>query len=171
MCCLVGNVNAEETEVLGNIDTPISNQIYELSEEMIISGWSLDTTGIESVNIYIDGKEIGTAEYGMERKDVLKEYPDMNNSLNSGFQYVIKLEGMSLGVHELSVKIINVNSEELILPSNVLFNIVNTEESTENSIEITDTMKKKINYIWIYSGLGLVIILLLFLVIRQNRRQ
>lgn len=74
------------------LDEPKANKtIY--NHIMRIAGWAIsDTQPIERVEIYQDGKYIADAEYGQERRDVQKAYPNISESAFSGFLYYLRTD-------------------------------------------------------------------------------
>lgn len=83
------------------LENPVNN--HNLTGDLFVKGWAIDKNGIDSVEVFIDGKSLGNATYGVERKDVQSKYPAYPNSLYSGFTKEIK--GISNGSHSLKVVI------------------------------------------------------------------
>jgi ADP-heptose:LPS heptosyltransferase/GT2 family glycosyltransferase len=50
-----------------------------------IGGWAVARVPIEGVDVLLDGKFIGTANYGAHRPDVERAWPEYGNALRSGF--------------------------------------------------------------------------------------
>ena len=63
---------------------------------LYVQGWILSENGIKSITAYIDNKEIGQLNYGKERKDVGKIYPEYGNS-NCGFAENLDISNISEG--------------------------------------------------------------------------
>ncbi|HKD16255.1 MAG TPA: hypothetical protein VKG23_00200, partial [Thermoanaerobaculia bacterium] len=76
-------------------------------------GWALDDTSVDHVDFLIDGQIVAgsvgsgapsTAIYGITRPDVQAAFPNVPNSLNSGFQANIDSTALVNGIHILSVR-------------------------------------------------------------------
>ncbi|MCC6544059.1 MAG: radical SAM protein [Nitrospirae bacterium] len=66
-------------------------------------GWAISITGIGSIEVYVDGRHLLRAEYGLQRDDVALIYPDINNSSCSGFRFYINTLVLIDGIHEVSI--------------------------------------------------------------------
>ncbi|ANZ99219.1 hypothetical protein BFC22_03470 [Carnobacterium divergens] len=89
-----------EIKILSNIESPTDNS--KVHGKIKVSGWVVATEKINQVDIKIDGKIIGQAEYGKYRPDVNEVYPKFNEP-NGGFEYQLNLESMSPGKHTLTI--------------------------------------------------------------------
>ncbi|HKA37076.1 MAG TPA: Ig-like domain-containing protein [Thermoanaerobaculia bacterium] len=89
----------------GAVDSPASNQI-EVSGSFQVSGWAADDSGnIDHIDILVDGNVVaGAAQYGLPRPDVFALYPDVPNSLNSGFVANIDTTAFVNGIHTIAVR-------------------------------------------------------------------
>src|SRR5262249_51641062 len=89
----------------GAVDSPASNQI-EVSGSFQVSGWAADDSGnIDHIDILVDGNVVaGAAQYGLPRPDVFALYPDVPNSLNSGFVANIDTTAFLNGIHTIAVR-------------------------------------------------------------------
>ncbi|MDV3425938.1 MAG: Ig-like domain-containing protein [Bacillota bacterium] len=103
--CSIYKINAEETSKL-YIDYPKASQVYD-NTDISISGWALDKSGINSVEIYKDGTKIGSAQYGIYRPDVNKVFPGYPSENNSGYKFILSRNNVSGGTHTIKVKAIN----------------------------------------------------------------
>ena len=72
------------------IDTPEANTTVKNSD-VIVSGWALNSAGTKQVNIYLNNKHLGTAQYGSERNDVNRAYPGYPSAMME-----VKLEAVNL---------------------------------------------------------------------------
>ena len=96
----------------GALDSPASN--LELSGSFPVTGWAVDDSGvIDHIDVLVDGRvvagavgtgQVGTAQYGLPRPDVFALYPDVPNSINSGFVANIDTTAFVDGVHTVSVR-------------------------------------------------------------------
>jgi len=87
-----------------NVDSPVQNQ--KISSNNTISGWALNASGINYVNIYLDGSWKGTAKIGLSRTDVANAYQGYTGASTSGFSYNLAVDtnSISTGVHKLEVR-------------------------------------------------------------------
>ncbi|MFS0821597.1 Ig-like domain-containing protein [Bacillus sp. 1P02SD] len=93
----------------GYIDLPINNSTVE--GETLIKGWFLDPIGIPKIEVMVDGKSMGEAQYGDERLDVGKAFPEYQNN-NSGYNFLLNTKSFSNGKHTLTIRRIGVNGEQ-----------------------------------------------------------
>lgn len=63
--------------IICNLDLPLANSRNDLHLELY--GWALSNKGtIERIEVFIDGKRLGEAEYGLDRPDVAAALPEFN---------------------------------------------------------------------------------------------
>jgi beta-N-acetylglucosaminidase len=87
-----------------NIDSPVNNSY--ITNSVTISGWSLNTSGVKSVQVYINGNKVGNAATGIERDDVNSAFNKSGvykNGLNSGFSLKINTSTYSPGNYTVTV--------------------------------------------------------------------
>lgn len=94
-------VNVQNLPARGSIDTPRNKSA--IKGQSAVQGWFLDVRGVSKVEVLVDGKTMGTAQYGLARPDVAKVYPDYQNS-NSGYQFTLNTLHLANGQHTLAVK-------------------------------------------------------------------
>ncbi|AGK95923.1 Ig-like domain-containing protein [Clostridium pasteurianum] len=87
--------------VIGCIDTPSEGQA--ISGSSMINGWFLDSTGVNKIEVLVDGTVVGTASYGDGRLDVSKVYPSYNN-VNSGYHYNLDTTKLKDGRHTIVIR-------------------------------------------------------------------
>jgi len=97
----------------GNIDSPSDSQTG-ISGSFPVSGWVADDSGtIDHIDFLVDGRIVAgavgrglpsTAIYGLPRPDVFAVFPDVPNSLNSGFLANLDTTAFVDGVHVISVR-------------------------------------------------------------------
>lgn len=87
------------------IDFPTTNSIKLKNENLEINGWIFNSSGIEMVNIYLDDKLLGTANYGIHRVDVLSAYPSYNNAEYSGFEFNHPSDNIEFGTHTIRIEV------------------------------------------------------------------
>jgi hypothetical protein len=89
----------------GRIDLPTPDQWA--TGELIVFGWAADPTaphgtGVESVDVYLDGALQGQARYGQARPDVAAVLGS-DEMLQSGFSFPLDLSTATPGQHTLAV--------------------------------------------------------------------
>ena len=73
-----------------------------------IGGWAFDdNTGIETVQIAVDGVAFGNASYGGNRSDVCAVYPGKSGCPNVGWNYPLDTNMLADGTHSLAVTVTN----------------------------------------------------------------
>ncbi len=73
-----------------------------------IGGWAFDdNTGIETVQIAVDGVAFGNASYGGDRSDVCAVYPGKTGCPNVGWNYALDTNMLADGTHSLTVTVTN----------------------------------------------------------------
>ena len=95
----------------GNIDVPGAAGLTGANGAFPVIGWALDDSGVARVDFLIDGQIVagsvggsGTAFYGESRPDVQAAFPDVSNSLFSGFRANLDTTALVNGIHILSVR-------------------------------------------------------------------
>ena len=112
-----------------NITSP-----HKLTADFFVKGYFVSTNTITKVEVFIDGKKIGDAKYGLARQDIGDKYK-YPNSANSGFEFPVR--GVSDGSHEL--KVIATNSEGIKKESTASI----TTNNSKKSIMGMGTLKKE----------------------------
>ena len=96
-------IKVEKLESKSWLDNPNNNSIS--SGTLKVSGWALASSGVKEVRVYVDGKDLGTVNYGTTRTDVNNAYPGYPSGNNAGFEGTVNLGGMATGDKKLKVKI------------------------------------------------------------------
>ncbi len=117
---LESQVNVQNLPAIGSIDEPAINS--SIKEESTIRGWFLDPSGVSKLEVLVDGKKVGEAQYGSSRSDVAKVFPQYQNA-NSGYQYNLNTKNLTNGQHRLIVRETGNNGVVNELES--LFNVQN----------------------------------------------
>jgi hypothetical protein len=79
------------------LEEPVDGEIH--SGVGNLRGWAVASDGIEKIEIYIDGGFALEAPYGGERPDVNAVFPDVPNSIASGFSLAFTYSNLSAGSH------------------------------------------------------------------------
>jgi Bacterial Ig domain len=97
----------------GYIDIPSAAGLTGANGSFPVVGWALDDTGVTRVDFLVDGQIVAgavgmgqpsTATYGIPRGDVQAAFPDVPNSLNSGFLANLDTTAWVNGIHIISVQ-------------------------------------------------------------------
>jgi hypothetical protein len=98
----------------GYIDIPAPSAVEGTDGPFPVSGWAIDDEDVDHIDFLMDGGIVAgavgrglpsTAIYGTTRPDVAAAFPDVPNSLYSGFQANIDTSTLINGVHLLSVRV------------------------------------------------------------------
>jgi hypothetical protein len=104
--------NTANQAPFGYVDIPSPVGLAGANGSFPVFGWALDDVAVNHVDVLIDGQEVAgsvgvglasTAIYGLPRPDVAAAFPDVPNSLNSGFQANIDTTALVNGIHILTV--------------------------------------------------------------------
>lgn len=99
---------------LCTIDSPTYRNIIN-SNNISINGWALNAVGVKTVNVYLDDKLMGKAQYGIPRADVNKVYPGYPGGNLSGFNYLLNINKVSVGQHVIKIETIGNDASSQIV--------------------------------------------------------
>ena len=85
---------------MGAADDPASGDVVRGT--VIVDGWSWALPGMASVDVFVDGNHVGTANYGVARPDIPIAFPGAPSDV--GFQHALDTTAFSNGSHSLVVK-------------------------------------------------------------------
>lgn len=94
--------------VRGYLDSVKSNTT--ISGFHNVRGWFYNSTGVKKVDILVDDKVVGTAQYGLSRPDVPLVFPEVG--MDSGFSYMLDTTKLSEGNHTIEARGIGNNGAE-----------------------------------------------------------
>jgi len=106
---------------IGFIDSP---RFFDYVKGTVtFNGWALDenASGVRSVEIYIDGTLQGVAQYGLSRIDVQMAFPNIANSVNSGWSFTFDTTRISDARHRLSVRVLDSQNRATVIGSTDFF--------------------------------------------------
>jgi hypothetical protein len=97
---------AGEGNPMCHIDMPAAGAT--VSASTTVMGWAIDRaatsgTGVDRVEVYLDGVLVGTATYGGSRADVANHFGSAGFS-RSGFSYTLNLNGVAPGPRTIQVR-------------------------------------------------------------------
>ena len=98
------NVNRAVLETKSFLDSPEEN-LNVTTDTIRVRGWALDSSGVRSVEAFVDGKSLGNISYGALRPDVNKVCPGYPSGDNAGFDETVNISSLSNGKKTLEVKI------------------------------------------------------------------
>ncbi|GAA0179314.1 hypothetical protein SH2C18_22060 [Clostridium sediminicola] len=76
----------------------------DIEANFYIGGWSLNSSGIREVKIFMDNQYIGNATTGISRQDVNAAFPGYKDGDKSGFSYVVDIGSISKGIHNFEIQ-------------------------------------------------------------------
>jgi len=94
--------------VRGYLDSVKSNMT--ISGFHNVRGWFYNSIGVKKVDILVDDKVVGTAQYGLSRPDVPLVFPEVG--MDSGFSYMLDTTKLSEGKHTIEARGIGNNGVE-----------------------------------------------------------
>lgn len=158
--CRSYSVFYKKLELVSNIESLRNNQVIT-GNSISISGWSLNPSGMKSVNIYVNGTLSTQVTNFYERKDVSSAFPLYKNSSNSGFSTSISTTSLKDGNNVLKFEYVgNDNSKKVdeitvttTIPSPNLF-----IESPNDGVTVSDKIINFSGWAVDYSGVSKVIV-------------
>ena len=111
--------NTRNQPPLGDLDSPRdpekSGSTDKGSGVYPIVGWALDDRGVRQtatggavladIEVMVDGRVVGQAQYPLPRPDVANAYPDVPGAGASGFQLFLDSTRFSNGMHTVAVRV------------------------------------------------------------------
>jgi O-antigen biosynthesis protein len=92
---------AASAEILLHCNEPKRDEFY--GGTIAIKGWAWAPSGIERIDVMLDGQALGGASYGMLRPDVMRAYPRVQNAELSGFLFSWNTATVEEGLHQLDI--------------------------------------------------------------------
>jgi hypothetical protein len=80
---------------------------YSRGGKLLVQGWAVAESGIESVQVSIDDARPLQAHCGLVRQDLGAAFPQISSAASSGFRVVADVSTLTLGAHTLLVKAIS----------------------------------------------------------------
>ena len=75
--------------------------------DVTFRGWALNESGVNNVQVIVDGNFMGIATYGSLRLDVQDQYPFIFNSKFSGWNFTMDTRRLSNARHRVTVRVVN----------------------------------------------------------------
>jgi beta-N-acetylglucosaminidase len=114
-------VTVSNSPAVGFIDSPKNDSTVKGVTK--VRGWFLDTSGVSSIEVLVDGKSMGKARYGLSRPDVQRVLPAYNNA-NGGYEFALDTNKLSNGWHSITVRETGKNGSRTQL-ENIRVNVKN----------------------------------------------
>ncbi len=119
-------------------ESPTKNQI--IKGKASFNGWALAEGGVESINIYVDGKLDGKATINQTRNDVYNAFPEYQDK-NAGFKYDFDGTKLSEGSHDIKIEVVSklgVKSSETVKITKPVIPMMNMVDNLPNNTKIFD---------------------------------
>ncbi len=97
---------ADSSPIRFLIDTPLIQggaAVQPVRGFLSISGWAIATTGIDVIEVFVDGIRIGQAYYGTRREDIQAAFPDIPSALRCGFAVHVPPHLLKPGPHQVGL--------------------------------------------------------------------
>jgi hypothetical protein len=111
---LLANPGEPATPPYGWFDGPASGAVIS-GREIRGSGWAASDSGIDLIEISLDGRVVGSATYGFPRPDVIAAKPQVPCKAMCGYRY--RIQNVPAGKHVLSTRFVGKNGKDVTLPS------------------------------------------------------
>src|SRR6266480_1576794 len=92
---------ADMVTPFGFVDAPKTGTT--LSGTVSVTGWAIDNAAVAQVEVYVDGKPVGVAQYGTPRPDLQPPY--VGAQLNAGYRYLLDTRSLTNGEHAIRVRV------------------------------------------------------------------
>ncbi|ADL53568.1 Ig-like domain-containing protein [Clostridium cellulovorans] len=102
------------------IDQP-TDGIQMGKKDFTVSGWSLSSSGVKDVKVYINNVLVGNAIINGARPDVAKVYPGYPGSDKSGYSFVVSKDKLVKGINE--VKVISTGNDGVATTRKISMNV------------------------------------------------
>jgi glycosyltransferase involved in cell wall biosynthesis len=96
-----------------------------------VRGWAWPRSGIERIEVLIDGIHVGNAFHGFARPDVSRSYPEFGSDINLGFGFRFDARTLSTGMHVLRIIAVGKNAEIISAEGNL--EVTSQQENQEQT--------------------------------------
>ena len=137
-----------------NLEDPTENLIIS-DGKLRVKGWALHAFGVKQVDVYLDGRLLGNIQYGLERTDVYRFFPDYFNSNKSGFDTTFDITSVSNGNKKLEVIITANDGSKNTITRNITVNRLISRSNLDDPYGTADiTSNTLLIRGWALSGSG-----------------
>ena len=98
---------------------------------LTIDGWALCRSGVERIEVHLDGKRLGDAHHGLARQDVGQAFADWPNAVRSGYAFHCPPRLLRNGKHVAELIVFGVGGERLA--RSFRFEVRKSDEDAERS--------------------------------------
>ena len=95
----------------GSIDTPKVVDVHVDS----IEGWAADATGISRIEMWVKDKMLGSIKPGIDRPDVLANFPQCNFPVASGYSHVLDIGDIPPSATEIEMRAVDGSGRAFIV--------------------------------------------------------
>ncbi len=85
-----------------------------------IHGWALDDDGVAAVDILVDGKVVGRAQYGRVRPGVAQDFPTFPDAAAAGFAFSLDTTRFPNGNHQVGARVLSDTGETSVLNTHTI---------------------------------------------------
>nr|WP_308165781.1 Ig-like domain-containing protein [Clostridium algidicarnis] len=97
-------------QLMAEIDSPSGNK---RGTTIDLNGWVVSPSEIKSVEVYLDNKLLGNANYGTKRPDVMAIFPGYPVGENCGFNYQVSTKDLNIGNHEIKIIVTDAKNNKI----------------------------------------------------------
>jgi ADP-heptose:LPS heptosyltransferase/GT2 family glycosyltransferase len=72
---------------------------------LVVEGWALARSGVEGIEVFLDGQTLGPAYYGTARRDVEAAFPDWEDALRCGYIFHFPQKTLKTGPHQVLLRL------------------------------------------------------------------
>lgn len=94
------------------VDKPVPDQALN-GKDVEVSGWALNSTGVKTINVSVNGKFVLSTNTGVNRPDVNNAFPGYIYGEKSGYYTVIPAKYFSKGQNTITVEAIGNDSSSI----------------------------------------------------------
>ncbi len=124
-------------QMIAEIDSPSGNKSGTTIE---VNGWAVSPNEIKSVEVYLDNKVVGNANYGTKRPDVMGVFPGYPSRENCGFNYQLSTKDLNVGNHEVKVVITDLKNNKIERTKTFKFTKLPSDMSLETNFRNNDNL-------------------------------
>lgn len=98
---------AESTSAQSDRQVDLFCDLLQLttSGNLLVDGWIVTSAPVEGLALILNGTELGSANIGLERADVGRQYPQYSHAANAGFRFECRGKDLPLGEHNLVFRV------------------------------------------------------------------
>ena len=131
------NITYNKLDSIGQIETPTNGQTV-VGKTLDVTGWSLSSTGVKEVKIYVDNVLKATTTADKEKNNMDNKYSNYPNYNKSGYEVKVDISDMSGG--EKVVKIEEISNDGSVITNTVKININRREPAIAIDTPYSDTV-------------------------------